>query len=378
MRFILSGGGTGGHLYPAIAVAEELQRQGLAKKEEILFVGTDQGIEKRVIPKEGYAIKYLKVSGFVGKPFLKKLLALFQFLLSFYTAFKILKRFRPDAVIGSGGYASLTMVIASSLKGIPTIALEQNSVPGLSNRLLGRFVDALCLTYEDSFRYFPKEKSYHTGNPIRAKILKKDIDKALELFPIDTTKKTILVFGGSSGAVGINSAVIDALPYLLDLKLYIQFIHQSGDRDFDRVTEQYKRCGFKALTYRFIDQIAEAYTLADLVICRAGATTLSEITVAGKAAILIPYPYAASNHQEKNALRLEAMNAAKVLREDSISGELLASVIREILIDTDKYKRMQEASSQLGKPDAAEKVVHIIDSLINRKKTSKRDMVHQE
>ncbi len=371
MRFIISGGGTGGHLYPAIAVAEELIQRGLTgkkAKEDILFVGTEHGIEKNIVPREGYPIEYLHVTGFVGKSFLQKLRSLFQFALSFKSAFRILNRFRPKAVIGSGGYASLTVVICASLKGIPTIALEQNSVPGLSNRILSRFVDALCVTYEDSMSFFPAEKTFHTGNPIRTRILKTDIEEALKTFPVDRTKKTILVFGGSSGAISINSAIIDALPYMLDLKLYIQFIHQTGEKDFDRIKEHYKKAGFNALVYKFVHTIGEAYTVSDLLICRAGATTLSEITAAGKAAILIPYPYAAANHQEKNALRLEAINAAKVIKEKNLSGEVLASTIRKILIDSEEYKNMEKASYSLGKPEATEKVVNIITSLVNRTK----------
>ncbi len=368
-RYIISGGGTGGHLYPAIAVAEELLKQGLTRrnsKEDILFVGTSRGIEARVIPKEGYRIEFLNVSGFVGKSLPKKVIALCQFALSFKDAWRILQRFRPLAVIGSGGYASLTMTIAASLKGIPTIALEQNSVPGLANRLLGRFVDAVCVTYEESMAHFPKEKTFHTGNPIRSKILKAELNEALRLFPIDRTKKTVFVFGGSAGATAINNALIEALPYLLDLKLYIQFIHQTGEKDYERVKEHYKKAGFSAHVHRFIEPMAEAYALSDLLICRAGATTLSEITAAGKASILIPYPYAAANHQEKNALRLEALNAAKVIKERELTGEYLGATIRRLLIDTDQYIEIAKAASLFGKPEATEKVVSIIVSTMNK------------
>jgi UDP-N-acetylglucosamine--N-acetylmuramyl-(pentapeptide) pyrophosphoryl-undecaprenol N-acetylglucosamine transferase len=368
-RYIISGGGTGGHLYPAISVAEELLRQGLTKKnskEDILFVGTQRGIEARVIPQEGYRIEFLNVSGFVGKSLPKKIAALFKFALSFKDAWRILQRFRPVAVIGCGGYASLTMTLTASLKGIPTIILEQNSVPGLANRVLGRVVDAVCITYAESMAYFPKEKTFHTGNPIRSKILNAEPSEALKLFPIDSSKKTVFVFGGSAGATAINNALIEALPYLLDLKLYLQFIHQTGEKDYDKVTEHYKKAGFSAYVFKFIEHMAEAYSLADLLICRAGASTLSEITAAGKASILIPYPYAAANHQEKNALRLEALNAARVLKERDLSGEHLAATIRKLLIESKQYLEMAKAASLIGMPEATEKVVSIIVSTINR------------
>ncbi|MCX8069837.1 MAG: undecaprenyldiphospho-muramoylpentapeptide beta-N-acetylglucosaminyltransferase, partial [Thermodesulfovibrionales bacterium] len=334
MRVIISGGGTGGHLYPAIAVAEQLLQIDLPKKikkTDILFVGSEYGIEKKIIPQEGFQIELLNVTGFVGKSVIKRLKSLYHFMVSFRKAFSILNTFRPKIVIGSGGYASVTMLLSATMKGIPTIILEQNTIPGLANKILGKFVDIVCITYEESSTYFPKYKIFHTGNPIRSRILSVDTEQAYEIFPVDKNKKTIFVFGGSAGAHSINKAVFEALPYLLDLKLYIQFIHQTGDKDYEDAIAHYKMAGFHSLVYKFIDKIPEAYKISRLLICRAGATTLSEITVAGKPAILIPYPYAASNHQEKNALRLEALGAAKVIKEKNLSGEVLSNEIRRLI-----------------------------------------------
>ncbi|HIJ59387.1 MAG TPA: undecaprenyldiphospho-muramoylpentapeptide beta-N-acetylglucosaminyltransferase [Nitrospirae bacterium] len=374
MRVIISGGGTGGHLYPAIALAEQLLQTVILKKikkQDILFVGSEYGIEKKIVPQEGFQIELLNVTGFVGKSLFAKIKSIYKLLIAFQKTLKILNIFRPKIVIGSGGYVSIAMLLSAVMKGIPTIILEQNSIPGLANKILGKFVDIICITYEESSSFFPINKVYHTGNPIRSKILIAELESAYEIFQLDRQKKTILIFGGSKGAHSINTAVFEALPYLLDLKLYIQFIHQTGENDFEEAKEHYRKTGFHALVYKFIEKIPEAYKVSSLLICRAGATTLSEITAAGKASILIPYPYAASNHQEKNALRLEALGAAKVIKEKNLSGEVLAKEIRKLLNNEEELHAMELASSSIGKADAAEKIVSIALSLINKKDSKK-------
>ncbi|MFQ3573407.1 MAG: UDP-N-acetylglucosamine--N-acetylmuramyl-(pentapeptide) pyrophosphoryl-undecaprenol N-acetylglucosamine transferase, partial [Thermodesulfovibrionales bacterium] len=265
MRIIIAGGGTGGHLYPAIAVAEEIIKNDTSKKtkkSDILFVGTEQGIEKKVVPLEGYNIEFLKVEGFVGKSLKKKLRSLFLFALSFITAFRIIDRFRPKVVIGSGGYASLTMGLVAKVFDIPVVILEQNSIPGLANRIMGRFADAICVTYEESIERFPKSRIYHTGNPVRDGIFKGDAQRGVETFKIDKAKKTIFIFGGSLGAHAINRAIIDTLPYLLDLRLYIQFIHQTGEKDFEEVRSAYQKAGFQSVVEKYIYQMADVYVIS--------------------------------------------------------------------------------------------------------------------
>ncbi|MCX8027971.1 MAG: undecaprenyldiphospho-muramoylpentapeptide beta-N-acetylglucosaminyltransferase [Thermodesulfovibrionales bacterium] len=369
MRVIIAGGGTGGHLYPAIAVAEEIIKGDVSqktKKSDILFVGTEQGIEKRVVPLEGYRIEFLRVEGFVGRSFRKKLKSLFLFVLSFKTAFQIIDRFRPKVVIGAGGYASLSIALMAKVLDIPVVVLEQNSIPGLANRIIGRFADAICVTYEESVSKFPKAKIYHTGNPVRDSIFKGDVQRARETFHVDPLKKTVFVFGGSLGAHAINRAIIDALPYMLDLRLYIQFIHQTGQNDFEDVKTAYQKAGFKSAVHQYIYQMADVYAISDLIICRAGATTLSEITALGKCAVLIPFPYAAANHQVKNAQRLESMNACKVILENHLTPESLARLIRQLIQDDDMRKEIARNASVLGKPDAAKKVSDIVFSLARR------------
>ncbi|BCB95858.1 UDP-N-acetylglucosamine--N-acetylmuramyl-(pentapeptide) pyrophosphoryl-undecaprenol N-acetylglucosamine transferase [Dissulfurispira thermophila] len=364
MKIIIAGGGTGGHLYPGIAVAEEIKRR--FPDANIIFVGTDHGIEAKVIPREGYPIKFLKAEGLVGKSLFKKIKALITFLSSIWGSYKILRSIRPDIVIGVGGYASVGMVLTAHFKGIPTLILEQNSVPGFANKFLGRFVDAITLTYQESISFFSKEKSYLTGNPVRKQILQRDEKKAYSVFPVEKERFTVFVFGGSSGARSINSAMVEALNYLLDLRQNIQFLHQTGEIDYDIVKDAYRRLGFNGIVVPFVYQMAEAYSISDIVICRAGATTLSEITAIGKPAILIPFPYAASNHQESNARKLQDMGAARVILDRDLSGEVLADAIRNLYVDEKARKEMQKAALAFGRADAAEKIVDLAISLIKK------------
>ncbi|NTU41712.1 MAG: undecaprenyldiphospho-muramoylpentapeptide beta-N-acetylglucosaminyltransferase [Nitrospirales bacterium] len=366
IKAIIAGGGTGGHLYPGIAVAEELQHRYGVQRDDIVFVGTERGLEARVIPREGYPIKFLKAEGVVGKSALKKARAIFRFLFSLFSSRSIIRSVRPDIIIGVGGYASVGMVLAGSLMRIPTMILEQNSVPGLSNRLLGRFVKVIAATYQESMASFPQEKTFLTGNPIRRNILFSDTEKARRLFPLQKGSLTVFIFGGSSGARSINTAIVESLHYLLDLRQNIQFLHQTGERDFEAVKDAYRKLGFNGIVVPFIYQMAEAYSIADIIVCRAGATTLSEITALGKPAILIPYPYAASDHQEHNARKLQDMGAARLIPERGLTGESLAGTIRELYENPALRKEMRKAASAFGKVDAAERIADIAWSLIKR------------
>ena len=372
MKIIIAGGGTGGHLYPGIAVAEELlfrtqKVEHKIQKGDIVFVGTEHGIEHKVIPREGYPIKFLKAEGLVGKSLLKKIRAFFVFLLSILGSFRILRTVIPNIVIGVGGYASVAMVLSAKFSGIATLILEQNSVPGLANRFLGIFVDAVAVTYQESMSFFPEDKTYLTGNPIRRQVLIRDEKKAYSVFPLKKGKFTVFIFGGSSGARSINYSAVESLNYLLDLRQDIQFLHQTGDQDYEKVREAYRRLGFNGVVVPFIYQMPEAYTIADVVICRAGATTLSEITAIGKPAILIPYPYASASHQEYNARKLQDMGAAMMILDSELNGELLAGSIKRIYGNEDLRKEMQMTAIAFGKVDAAEKIVDIALRLIKKR-----------
>lgn len=370
MRVIIAGGGTGGHLFPGIAIAEELKRrEGTA---EVIFVGTEHGIEARIIPREGYQIKFLRAEGIVGVSLLRKLRAVWKMFFSVIDSFRILRTVRPDIVIGVGGYASFGPLLTAFLMAIPTMIVEQNSVPGLANRVLGKFAGAIGVTYQESISFFPKDKTFFTGNPVRMRILKGSRDAAYNIFSLERDKFTIFVFGGSSGARSINMAVVDSFNHMLDLKESVQFLHQTGEHDYEYVREAYRKWGFKGAVALFIYQMAEAYAVADLVISRAGATTLAELTAIGKPAILIPYPYAAGYHQEFNASKLLEMKAARMILDHDLRGELLAENIRELYSNKELRFEMEKYSRAVGRPDAAQRIADIAMSLIKENKNEKR------
>ena len=364
MRVIIAGGGTGGHIFPGLAIAEEFKNRN--ERTEVIFVGTEYGIEARVIPREGYTIKFLRAEGIVGVSVLKKIRAIIKMFLSVIDSYRIIRTVRPDIVIGVGGYASGAIVFISSLMSIPTMILEQNSIPGLTNKILGKFVNAICTTYQESISFFPKAKTFLTGNPVRIHILKGDTDSGYKLFSLDKDLFTVFIFGGSSGARSINITVIDALNYLYDLKDKIQFLHQTGISDYEKTRELYRKYGFKGTITPFIYQMGEAYAVADLVISRAGATTLAELTALGKPALLIPYPYAAGHHQEMNARKLFEMGAARMILNSKLKGESLAQNIKELYMHETLRAEMQRNSRALGRPDAGAKAVDIAMSLIKQ------------
>ncbi len=359
---IIAGGGTGGHLFPGLAIAEEFKRRD--EKNEVVFVGTEHGIEARIIPREGYPIKFVRSEGIVGKSLFKMIKAVAELVLSALDARRILKALTPDIVIGVGGYSSGAIVLIAGLRSIPTMVHEQNSVPGLTNKLLGKFVTRVCVTYHESISYFPMGKTFLTGNPIRGKILKGDRGAACRLFSLAEDMFTVFIFGGSSGARSINRAMVDALNHLTDLRDKIQFLHQTGDRDFENIREAYRKAGMKGTVAPFIYQMAEAYAVADVVVSRAGATTLAEITALGKPAILVPYPYAAGRHQEFNAVKLREIGAAFMVSDDEMSGETLANYIRELYENEALRSEMRRSSQGLGRPDACGRIVDIAMSIV--------------
>jgi UDP-N-acetylglucosamine--N-acetylmuramyl-(pentapeptide) pyrophosphoryl-undecaprenol N-acetylglucosamine transferase len=364
MRVIIAGGGTGGHLFPGLAVAEELKQRNAST--EVIFVGTEHGIEARVVPREGYPIRFLRAEGIAGVSPVKKIRAIFRAFLSTVDSYRIIKTVKPDMVIGVGGYASGALVLVAHFMSIPTIILEQNSMPGLTNKILGKFVNSICVTYYESISFFPREKTFFTGNPVRLQVLKGSIESAYRLFSLEEGLFTIFTFGGSAGARSINTAMVDALNHLYDLKDQIQFFHQTGVRDYENVREAYRKAGFKGTITPFVYQMGEAYAVADIVVSRAGATTLAEITTLGKPSILVPYPYAAGNHQELNAKRLVEIGAAKMIPDRELNGEALAASIRELYLNESLRIEMGKNSRTLGRPEACEKIVDIALSLMKQ------------
>jgi UDP-N-acetylglucosamine--N-acetylmuramyl-(pentapeptide) pyrophosphoryl-undecaprenol N-acetylglucosamine transferase len=346
MRVIFAGGGTGGHLFPGLAVAREFQRRD--GRVEILFVGTEQGIEFRVLPKEGFKLETLTVKGIKGRGLRGLLDALYGVPASLLRSLKIIRQFRPDCVIGLGGYASGPLLLAAKLKNVRSAIMEQNLRPGFTNKLLARWVDCVFTAYPESAGYFPGARVVESGNPVRWRELPK-ISRA--------EKFSLLIFGGSAGARRINHAAIAALKQLTDLQADLSITHQTGQADYAAIKEAYMALPFAAEVTPFIDRMDEAYARADLVLCRAGATTVAELTVFGKAAILVPFPYAIYDHQRGNAQALQERGAAEMILDQELTGALLAERIRNYFVDRAAIEKMAAAARALGRPDAAAKIV---------------------
>jgi UDP-N-acetylglucosamine--N-acetylmuramyl-(pentapeptide) pyrophosphoryl-undecaprenol N-acetylglucosamine transferase len=352
VRVLIAGGGTGGHLFPGIALAEEVVTRH--PKNEVLFVGTRRGLEARVVPECGYRLEVITARGLKGMGPMRLLLGLLALPLAFVESWRILMRYRPDVVVGVGGYASGPVVLAAKLQGVPTAVQEQNAFPGLTNRILGRFVRIVFVAFEESRPYFPAGKVQLIGNPIRRMLLDNYLRSHLA-----HDKFTVLVFGGSQGARGINDRVLEALDQLQQLKDELHFIHQTGKNDLELVRSGYSRRGFSAEVLEFIADMSSAYAKAELVICRAGAATLAELTVCKKASILIPFPAAADNHQEVNAQAMVAAGAALMFRESELTGERLANEIRSLKANPESLRKMERQAGLLGRPQASKELADV-------------------
>lgn len=361
MRVVIAGGGTGGHLFPGIAVAEEFKQRG--QEIEVVFMGTENGLEARVIPREGYPIKLLRTEGVLGKSLFRQAVALLAALRAVFSSVSFFRESEPDIVIGTGGYASVGPVVAARLMSIPVMIMEQNLVPGLANRVLARLASTVAVTYHESVTYFQRGKTVRTGNPVRMSVLQGKRDEAMDLFSLDTDKLTVLVLGGSSGAKRINDSMAGALNSLLDIRDGIQFLHQTGQGDYERIRKTYRALGFSAMVAPFIHQMAGAYAVADIVISRAGATTLAELTALGKPMLLVPYPHAAG-HQEYNARKLVEAGGARLVRDHDLTAGVMASHIRELCGSEELRGDMRRQSRTLGRKDAAQRVVDLAVSIL--------------
>jgi UDP-N-acetylglucosamine--N-acetylmuramyl-(pentapeptide) pyrophosphoryl-undecaprenol N-acetylglucosamine transferase len=350
MRLLIAGGGTGGHLFPGVAIAEELRAR--EPDAEIKFVGTRRGIEARVLPDLGWDLEFIEVSGLKTVGAAGAIKGLFRLPRALWQARRIIKRFAPDAVIGVGGYASGPVVLAAKLRGIPTAICEQNSIPGLTNKMLGKLVRNVFLSFDESKRFFKPTKIVMTGNPVRRDLVQKLLAAKSEAR--DTVH--VLVVGGSQGAVAVNELASQALSALArDTKLAIT--HQTGEKDLEATTARYRDAGVTADCRAFIKDMAAAYQHADLIIGRAGATTVAELAIAGKPAIFIPYPFAADNHQELNAREMADKGAAMMFRQSELTAEKLAEALRPLLVDANRRAEMGAAMKSLAKPGAAAAVI---------------------
>src|SRR5262245_49646568 len=354
LRVVIAGGGTGGHLYPGIAVARELQARRPGA--QISFAGTERGIEARVVPREGFALDLVRSAGIKGKALVERLRGAALVPAGFVDAWRIVSRRRPDLVIGVGGYSSFPVVWVASLRGVPTMLLEQNAVPGLTNRLLARRVRAAAVTY-DSTRSFFGEKAFVSGNPVRPEFLATAGPQHEWASDEQTSVARILVFGGSQGAHAINVAMVEAAARLAADGAHLRVTHQTGERDVEMVRAAYRDAGFSAEVEPFLFDMGRQLRQADVVVCRAGATTLAEITAAGKAAILIPLPTATDDHQRKNAEALASAGGAEVVLQGDLTGAVLADRILALARDGERRRRLAATAFTLAWPDAAKVIV---------------------
>ena len=361
MRIVIAGGGTGGHLFPGIAVAEEFLKRD--PQSSVLFIGTKKGIEHRLLEQLGYTLSEIDVEGLKGRGLAALMKGLWAIPNSMWQSGRILADFQPDVVIGVGGYASGPAVMAACLMGIPTAIAEQNALAGNTNRILGKFVHKVFLTYEQSKKPFALQKVQVTGNPVRAAFA-----AGLSENRRDKQGRQILIFGGSHGATAINKTVVAMLPLMQKMRDNVRVVHQTGERDLAMARQAYEQYGIEADVRPFIVDMVSAYAASELIICRSGATSLAEITVAEKASILIPFPWAANDHQTLNAQAMVEAGAAAMIRESELTAEKLFSLAESLLGDEQKLRDMEVKSKKLSRPDAAAKIVDACMQLVLKKK----------
>ena len=355
MKVLIAAGGTGGHIYPGIAVANEIMRRDA--QSEIRFVGTARGLETKLVPAAGFRLETIESAGIKNVGLAGTVKGLWLLPKSFLAARRLIKSFKPDVVVGAGGYVTGSVLLMASLLKIPTLVMESNALPGFTNRQLARFVDKAAVTFSEAAKFFPG-KAVVTGNPVRREFF--DIPaKARE-----NERFCLLAFGGSQGARAINQALVAALPDLEAEKNRLQIVHQTGEPDFETVKKGYGEAGWQnANVTKYISDMNAAFAHADLIICRAGATTCAELAAAGKAAIMIPLPTAADDHQRKNAEALQTAGAAKMILQKDLSGNKLASEIKELISRPEKITAMEQAAKTLGTGDAAAIMVDLIKEL---------------
>lgn len=361
MRVLIVGGGTGGHLFPAVALAETFMKR--SADNQVHFVTTQRALDSQVLGGRGFSSTALKMEGMKGKGVVRKLKALVQLPRAFRRSLKIIGEYRPEMVLGVGGYVSGPVVLAAWWKGIPCAIQEQNSIPGVTNRLLSRVANRVFGAFKENETYFPKIKLQITGNPIRLE-LQKTADRPAPL----SGPLTLLILGGSQGAHRINQVVKDCLEDLLPLKNELYFIHQTGDQDEEELARTYQEKGFKHRVLAFISDMAWAYGQADMIIGRAGAMTLTEITALGKPSLLIPFPFAANNHQEHNARSLIKAGAAEMILEKDLDPGVLSGHLRDWLAHREKLIEMGEKAKTMGRWQAAEEIVEGCYRLVEGRK----------
>lgn len=359
MKVLIAAGGTGGHIYPGIAVANEIVRRDA--KSEVRFVGTARGLETKLVPDAGYKLELIESAGIKNVGLAGTVKGLLLIPKSFFAARSLIKNFKPDVVVGAGGYVTGAVLLAASLLRIPTLVMESNALPGFTNRRLARFVDKAAVTFEEAAKFFPG-KAVVTGNPVRREFF--DIPPKAR----DNERFCLLAFGGSQGARAINQALAAALPLLGDYKNRLKITHQTGEIDFETTREGYEKAGWtEANVTKYIKDMNRHFAENDFVISRAGATTCAELAAAGKAAIMIPLPTAADDHQRKNAEALQTAGAARMILQKDLNGETLAAEIKNLIDVPERITAMEQAAKKLVKGDAAVAMVNLIEEMARNK-----------
>lgn len=351
---MFAGGGTGGHLFPGISLAQEFNRR--FPDVDIVFAGTRKGLEARVIPPLGYRLVFIKIGGLVGKSLRQRLKVIGSLPRALIQALVLLVRYQPDLVVGLGGYASAPILVATRMAGIPLVIQEQNAFPGMVNRCLAPFAAAIFIAFDKARKKLHNRNIVNTGNPVRA-----DFIRLVESSTGNQNAFLILVIGGSLGAHSLNETVPSALARLKESGIPIRVIHQTGSKELKRVREAYQTSGIQAEVADFFADMETKYVQADLVICRAGALTLAELALVGRAAVLIPYPHAAHDHQQFNAQVFVEKGAALMMMDQELNEEELAAMLTALYEDPDRRRQMAMAAASLGRPQAA---VQIVDTCL--------------
>jgi UDP-N-acetylglucosamine--N-acetylmuramyl-(pentapeptide) pyrophosphoryl-undecaprenol N-acetylglucosamine transferase len=365
LKILISGGGTGGHIFPAIAIANKLKNK--FKNAEILFVGAKGRMEMEKVPAAGYPIKGLWISGFQRSLSAENISFPFKLISSLYKAGNIIKKFKPDVAVGTGGYASGPLLYKASKSKIPTLILEQNSYPGITNKILGKTVDIVCVAYQGMEKYFPPEKIVLTGSPIREEILYSKIKRpeALDYFELSSELPVLLIIGGSQGARGINNAILNNLASIIDKG--IQIIWQTGKSSFQEAKQKIEENALTSIVKvkEFISRMDMAYAAADVIVSRAGAIAIAEIIAVGKPAVFIPLPSAAEDHQTKNAKALTEKGAGLLLKESEANNKI-ADMVTDLILSDERKRKIKENLKKFKTSDATEKIIEQIIKLLNK------------
>ena len=366
MRIIVSGGGTGGHIYPALTIADTIQK--LYPEAEIRFAGTTHGLEKELVPRAGYPIDFIDVQGFKRSLSVDTFRSVYKLFTGLADTKKLLDSFRPHLVIGTGGYVCGPIVFLAAMKGIPACVQEQNALPGVTNKILSHVVNTIFLGYKEADKYFTgKARKVFTGNPIRKEILSHTRWEALRFFQLDVHKKTILITGGSLGAASINKAAFQ-LERDLSGRDDVQILHATGKNNYEAYKKQMEEAGGfgpNIQVFPYLYDMPMALAAADLAVFRAGAIGLAELTAKGIPSILVPFPYATANHQEFNARALESAGAARVILDRELTGDILHEKVEYLLLHDSELREMKAAAGRAGRPEAAMEIAKQAIALIN-------------